>query len=69
MSKWTKVLFSVAIIAQFLMVLVLLDCKHGNAYYITETDWFLLALCSCCSIVYVIAGFASHKNDAVLANF
>lgn len=67
MSKWTKVLFSVAVISQFLMVLVLLDCKHGKAYYITDTDWFLLALCSFCSIIYVIAGFTSHKNDVVLA--
>jgi len=69
MSKWTKVLFSVAIIAQFLMVIVLLDCKHGKAYYITDTDWFLLALCSGCSIVYVFAGMISHKNDVAIANF
>jgi len=69
MSKWTKVLFSVAIIAQFLMVFVLLDCKHGEAYYITDTDWFLLALCSCCSITYVFAGMISHKNDVAIANF
>jgi hypothetical protein len=69
MSKWTKVLFSVAVFSQVMTVFVLLDCKHGEAYYITETDWFLLALCSCCSITYVFAGMISHKNDVAIANF
>ena len=69
MSKWTKVLFSISVIAQFMMVIVLLDCKNGNAYYITETDWFLLVLCLSCSIMYVMAGIVSYKNDKVLATF
>ena len=69
MSKWTKVLFSVAVFSQVMTVFVLLDCKFGNAYYITDTDWFLLALCSCCSITYVFAGMISHKNDVAIANF
>ena len=67
MSKWTKVLFSVAVFSQIMMVFVLLDCKFGNAYYITDTDWFLLGLCSVISITYVICGMISHQNDKSLA--
>jgi hypothetical protein len=69
MSKWTKVLFSVAVFSQIMMVFILLDCKFGNAYYITDTDWFLLGLCSVNTITYVICGMISHKNDVAIANF
>ena len=67
MSKWTKVLFSVAVFSQVMTVFVLLDCKFGNAYYITDTDWFLLGLCSVNSITYVICVMISHQNDKSLA--
>ena len=69
MSKWTKVLFSVAVFSQVMTVFVLLNCKFGNAYYITDTDWFLLGLCSVNTIMYVISGMISHKNDVAIANF
>jgi hypothetical protein len=69
MSKWTKVLFSVAVFSQVMTVFVLLDCKFGNSYYITDTDWFLLGLCSVNTITYVICGMISHKNDVAIANF
>jgi hypothetical protein len=69
MSKWTKVLFSVAVFSQVMTVFVLLNCKFGNAYYITDTDWFLLGLCSVNTITYVICGIISHKNDVAIANF
>lgn len=67
MSKWTKVLFSVAVFSQIMVVFVLLDCKFGKAYYITDTDWFLLGLCSINTIMYVICGMISHQNDKSLA--
>jgi hypothetical protein len=69
MSKWTKVLFSVAVFSQVMTVFVLLNCKFGNSYYITDTDWFLLGLCSVNTITYVICGMISRKNDVAIANF
>jgi len=67
MSKWTKVLFSIAVFSQIMMVFVLLDCKFGNAYYITDTDWFLLGLNSFNTVLYVISGMISLNTDKSLA--
>lgn len=67
MSMWTKVLFSIAVFSQIMMVFVLLDCKFGNAYYITDTDWFLFGLCSFNTVLYVISGMISLQNDKSLA--
>lgn len=67
MSKWTKILFSVAFISQIILFVYLNDCKLGNVYYINETDLFLMGLCSVTSIMYVVAGMMSHQNDKALA--
>jgi hypothetical protein len=69
MSKYTKVLFSIAVAMQIFLFIVLNDCKLTNNTYSIETSaLFLLMLCSASTILYIAVGLVSYNQDKQLAN-
>jgi hypothetical protein len=65
MSNWTKGFIGVAIASQVILFIILLDCKVGDAFYISGIDMFGLIACSVSTVLYIFASVVSHDSDKV----